>query len=360
MSAREKVQGFTLVELLVVIAIIGVLVGLLLPAVQQAREAARRMQCSNNLKQIGLAIHNYESTYQVLPQLRDRNDTTPDNNWNTQNTSWRARLLPFLEQNALHENVDYDRHHWWAGGQRNDPTNTNWNIVTGTVIEGFRCPSDPGNGAVVWTAPDGTRQEGRNSNRDFATTNYVASCGPDSIMRDRTSLGFFIIQRTRNARDRGTFHKFRDITDGLSNTVAVSECVIGFPHLRTNSTLPTGQGYLTQTPIPGDLQAGANDNGCPMSGTRTGSSTRQRGNSWFRGMLPASLAFTTLMVPNSRLWDCGNNTNRLMFTTRSLHNGGVNAMMGDGSVTFVSESVDFLTWRAVGGIADGVALSLDN
>ena len=179
-------------------------------------------------------------------------------------------------------------------------------------------------------------------------------------MRDRTSLGFFVVQRTRNDRDHGTFNKFRDITDGLSNTVAVSECVIGFPHQAVNSTLPTGGGYLTQTPVPGDLQAAANDNGCPVSGTRTTSSTRQRGNSWFRGYFPASLAFTTLMVPNSRLWDCGNNSNRLMFGTRSLHNGGVNAMMGDGSVTFVSESVDFLTWRAVGGISDGVSLSLEN
>ncbi len=358
MSVRKKDQGFTLVELLVVIAIIGVLVGLLLPAVQQAREAARRMQCSNNLKQIGLAIHNYESTYKVVPQLRDRdNRLTSVSLWNTQTISWRSRLLPFLEQSALHEQVDYDMPHYWADNRRPNP---NWNVVQPTVIEGFRCPSDPGNGAVVWTAPDGTRQEGRPSNRDFASTNYVASSGPDSILRNRTSLGFFIMQQTFNDRDHGTFHKFRDITDGLSNTVAVSECVIGFPHQAVNSGLTTAQGYLAQTPVPGDLQAGANDNGCPTSGTRTTSSTRQRGNSWFRGYFPASLAFTTLMVPNSRLWDCGNNSNRLMFTTRSLHTGGVNAMMGDGSVTFVSESVDFLTWRAVGGISDGVALSLND
>ena len=349
-------QGFTLVELLVVIAVIGVLAALLLPAVQQAREAARRMQCANHLKQIGLAIHHYESVHRAIPPLRNRDDVqTVVDNWNTQTVSWRARLLPFLGESALYDQVDYEIPFWWSPDLR---PNVNWDVVSPTQLAVFRCPTDPGQGGVRWQAPDGTRVHGRPGHAKYAPTNYFASAGPDSVLRDRVSLGFFVVQRRRTLQDRGAIARFADVTDGLSNTVAVAEGVIGFPYLLVNPALPTTFGYRQQTPVPGHIAAGENFNGCPAGGTPESTSTRARGNSWFRGFFPASLSFNTLMVPNSRLWDCGNNTHRVMWAARSLHHGGVNALMGDGSVTFVTDSIDFLTWRAVGGIADGEQVAL--
>ncbi len=361
MSGR-KVSGMTQVECLVVVAIMIVLIGLLLPAVQQAREAARRMECSNNLNQIGLAIHNYSSAFKAIPPLRNRNDLIPTvRSEYTQTVSWRARLLPFLGRSTLHEQVDYDTPYWWHRSRR---PNSNWDTVTRTVIPEFRCPTDPGTGAVTWVADDPNQSQGEPpvrgapGNINYAATNYFASVGPDSILRDRNSLGFFITLRTRSETDPGTLLHFNDVSDGLSQTVAVSEAVIGFPHAKRNAAMPTVGGYLNQTPKAGDLAAAASDNGC--WGPRTTESVRARGNSWFRGFFPASLAFNTLMVPNSTLWDCGKDTNRVMFAARSLHNRGVNVLMGDASVTFVTDSIDFLTWRAMGGIDDGVPRSLNN
>ena len=129
--SRRLPRGFTLVELLVVIAIIGILVGLLLPAVQAAREAARRMQCSNNLKQIGLAVHLYNDVYNKIPPVRvAAYNTGPA-------ISWNARILPFIEQKALYDSVDWSRY--------NSPSNNA--SVTNKVVVTFLCPSDSGEGA---------------------------------------------------------------------------------------------------------------------------------------------------------------------------------------------------------------------
>jgi len=353
---KMKRSGFTLVELLVVIAIIGILVGLLLPAVQAAREAARRMQCSNNLKQIGLSIHNYESATKSIPPLRNRDDL-PDlvDDWNTQTISWRARLLPFMEQTAVYEQIDFSLPAFWSGTFR---PNSTYDIAAPTVIPTFRCPTDPGNGTAVWQAPDGTQVSGVPSSRDYGATNYHACVGPDSRLRDREGLGFFIVQRRRSLRDTGTIHKFRDVLDGLSNTMCVAEGIIGFRLHSVNSTLTGNFGYLEQTPVVGNLEAVAQDNGCPVTVSTYNNATRNRGNSWLRGYEPANIAYSSLMAPNSKLWDCGANSDRLMHASRSLHTGGVQVLMADGSVQFITDSIDFLTWRAAGGIADKVNLSL--
>jgi len=353
---KTKKTGFTLVELLVVIAIIGILVGLLLPAVQAAREAARRMQCSNNLKQIGLAIHNYESSTKSIPPLRNRDDL-PDivADWNTQTFSWRARLLPYIEQTAVYEQIDFSLPQWWSGTFR---PNSTFDIAAPTVIPTFRCPTDPGNGTSTWQAPDGTRVSGVPSNRAYAAHNYVACIGPDSRLRDRESLGFFVVQRRRSLRDTGTINKFRDVLDGLSNTMCVAEVIIGHRLHSTNSTYTGNFNNLRNDVITGNVRGVTEDNGCPMTVSTYGSSTRNRGNSWLRGYEPANLAYTTLMAPNSNLWDCGANSGHMMHAARSLHTGGIQVLMGDGSVQFVTDSIDFLTWRAVGGVADQVNLSL--
>ena len=178
---RSKKFGFTLVELLVVIAIIGVLVALLLPAVQAAREAARRSSCGNNLKQIGLALHNYHDTYLVLPSGHIRVGGTDLH-------AWSALLLPFIEENNIYENVAVD-----FGTQL---TAANANTV-GAVIDGYRCPSS--------TLPDF-------NNDDEATSNYNGNHGRQSNTGDQRGIFW-----------RNSEVNFRDITDGTSNTILVGE-----------------------------------------------------------------------------------------------------------------------------------------
>lgn len=201
---HSKRVGFTLVELLVVIAIIGVLIALLLPAVQAAREAARRTQCTNQLKQIGLGLHNYHDTFQTLPPGMVNN----------RRTAWAALMLPYVEQNALHESLGISQ-----GAQMQ--TDGNNQVEQQIVVEVYRCPSD--------TAPDINT-----SRANKASANYVGNFGavetepnPDASNRMQVKVnsgdgkidgvippGIFGI----NSRT-----KFRDITDGMSNTIGVGE-----------------------------------------------------------------------------------------------------------------------------------------
>ena len=165
---KNSRSGFTLVELLVVIAIIGVLVGLLLPAVQAVREAARRMQCQNNLRQIGIALHNYHSAYQTLPPAY-----TTDANGNRLH-SWRTLILPFIEQRALHQQIDLSKP--W-----DDPVNL---PISQTVVPTYACPSTTG---------------------DPTTTTYLAVVDPSGIMSGSQAT------------------PFRKVLDGLSNTIMIVE-----------------------------------------------------------------------------------------------------------------------------------------
>ncbi|WP_164104107.1 DUF1559 domain-containing protein [Candidatus Laterigemmans baculatus] len=353
-ASRSTRRGFTLVELLVVIAIIGVLVGLLLPAVQAAREAARRMSCSNNLKQLGLSLHNYHDVYQALPPLRVRDSVlataTGTSTWNTNNINWAARVLPFMEQQPLHDNLDYTIPYWWDDSFQ---PNGNFDVARLTVVPSFRCPSDGGMGGVAWTAPDGTRVSGSPASSGWAHINYFASVGPDSgtTVNGSNCLGMFT-EMSNSSSVRGQTTTFASVTDGLSNTVALAESVIGFPRLAVNSSLRSQSGYAI-TPVTGDLAAVANDNGCG-TGSHDTSSSRARGNTWLRGYHPSSMTFTTLMAPNSKLWDCHSNSGDAMHAARSLHPGGVQVAVGDGSVRFVGETIDIVLWRHLGGISDGM------
>ena len=135
------------------------------------------------------------------------------------------------------------------------------------------------------------------------------------------------------------------IRDGTSNTLGVSECIVGQPQLAVNSTASVNT-------------ATAADNGCPTSGGSTTSGERCRGNSWFKGYRPPELCFTTLMTPNSSLYDCGDNTGNVMHAARSYHPGVVQAAMIDGSTHGVSETIDWATWRWLGNKADGNPVQL--
>ena len=316
----KRRSGFTLVELLVVIAIIGILIALLLPAVQMAREAARRSQCSNSLKQIGLALHNYHDTYRCFPPVRVRDANCNHDTWSTSNINWLARITPQMEQSAIYQSTNFEVYPGWGA-----PNNANPNGPLRQTIGPYLCPSDSGDGGVAWTAPDGTRVSGGTPNRSYGHTNYVACIGPDYRIRVGTSsrgtgYGVFFEARYdcnmgRNTPDQKV--SIAAIRDGTSNVLAASECVIGFPYARTNSTEPS--------PSPGN-------NGCPNGPPRTsGNDVAARGNSWFRGYYPQSMVFTTLMTPNSSLWDCGENSDRAALAARSFHPGVVQVVMCDGS-----------------------------
>ena len=203
-SLRHRPRtGFTLIELLVVIAIIAILIALLLPAVQQAREAARRTQCRNNLKQIGLALHNYHDSFQTLPpgwvgMTGGNFDIYGTNGW-----GWAAHILPQIEQNNLYSSLNF----------KVNLADSSMDVQRTTAIPTFRCPSDVSEN--TWKLNDGS------VDHELATANYVGVFGTSDIDDCATSPNSL-------CRGEGAFYQnsktnFRDFSDGLSNTMIVGE-----------------------------------------------------------------------------------------------------------------------------------------
>jgi prepilin-type N-terminal cleavage/methylation domain-containing protein len=195
----SRQRAFTLVELLVVIAIIGVLVALLLPAVQAAREAARRTQCSNNLKQIGIGLHNYHDTYLVFPM-----------GWSNRGQGWNACLLPFVEQQPLWNTLQ------WAESNNWDSDNTPNERACETSLKVYRCPS-----AAI---PEHVNNQGI-PKRVPACYRGVASSTADSDDPSTSAVGRYLEQTDLEGIFFGDSNiKFKDVTDGTSNTVMAGEC----------------------------------------------------------------------------------------------------------------------------------------
>lgn len=310
--------GFTLIELLVVIAIIAILIALLLPAVQQAREAARRSQCKNNLKQIGLALHNYHDSFSVFPYATahaSSNGGTPTGT-NVLNHSGWVMLLPYIDQMALYNQFNFS----WAFGIRNvsggdviggtDPNiNTNLNLSR-TKLTVLLCPSD--DGSPVYPSAD---------------TTY--GCGVANSAR--TSYGFSVAHANggvlwsglaSNARHLfglNSASRFRDIRDGSSNTVAVAETTLEVDDGRTASwacSSHVGQGV--------NLAAA-------------------RGiNNW--------RCCTWRNPPNAQFQPGRNGS---WGEPGSQHVGGIHVLMGDGAVRFISENIDATTRVNLARISDG-------
>jgi len=293
--------GFTLVELLVVIAIIGILVALLLPAIQAAREAARRSECSNKLKQLGLAMHNYHDTHNVFPYGYLENSGTYPNSLHRR-TTWFQEIWPFVEQGPLYDQYMEDTQTWVMDVPAR---------MKGAQLDAFQCPSDPSQPAV------GGSGDFRGNSFGFQGS-YVV-CTGDGIMYygDVDLRGMFF---------HGASKRFGDILDGTSNTLMASEAIA-----RGSQNTTDGWGG-----------AGGYWGGAPHGG----------------------YGFTTLEPPNSplpdRVYSCkdtnfprapcmsttGTNDHRNF--ARSYHPGGVNATLMDASVRFITDSVDLSTYRALG------------
>jgi prepilin-type N-terminal cleavage/methylation domain-containing protein len=315
-------HGFTLVELLVVIAIIGVLVALLLPAVQAAREAARRSSCQNNLKQIGLALHNYEGSYNILP-LGTMN--IPAGGTGTANNSGPHPLfLPFIEQGTVHSLFDFK-------------VDLNGAAVNQAAREQklklFNCPSHPGVPAFILT--------GTQCPNGCGTTTYVQSLGNNANYASNNGP----FGRRYGAR-------FAEFTDGLSNTGLFAEIRLG-PSTGTGNTtgvIAAGSPYdysvgtIFDWPdtLAGDTVI------APECDNRASTAYLYRGKQYYRGIVVATYYSHTL-TPNSRLRDCiRSGVDRGHLASRSYHPGGIQFVLGDGSARFVSNSVDEAVWRAVG------------
>lgn len=359
----RRPSGFTLVELLVVIAIIGVMVGLLLPAVQAAREAARRMSCSNNFKQIGLALHNYHAAYNQLPTLGGGtngptgNSVTAGNSHNLTTQGIMVGAMPFMEQQALWEQI--------SNPLRDPVTGNTWQSMGGntgmviaqhavsryepwlTEVPGLRCPSDPGTGLPA-----------------VGRSNYAA-CTGDSVYLN--CWGFARDDGTINnpanyielaaASCRGVFTprrktNFRDVLDGLANTFCMGEIPtdLGDSDIRTEpkeqSTVgaPSASGNGIKTAGGALACRGFINPQRPQfwgSGVSKGSSSQRRGFSW-ASFRPLYMQVNTILPPNREMCmdSTGDHNNAAIAPPGSRHQGGCHMLMTDGAVKFITDSIE--------------------
>ncbi|QDT04013.1 hypothetical protein K227x_23990 [Rubripirellula lacrimiformis] len=357
--------GFTLVELLVVIAIIGVLVGLLLPAVQAAREAARRMSCGNNFKQIGLAMHNYHSAFNKSPMTMmgtTRSVTDASNNSNRWYLSYAVGILPFMEQQGMWEAISNPSTETVSGGNPAGINNTwppmgpcPWRFdykPWATELPGLRCPSDPafgppGGGRINYaacfgdasnTVNNGGRNEGGYvSNQNNPTHANFNGRGPTNYN--------WLVERSR-AANRGFFWArqqlaFRDVLDGLSNTIAMGEIVSDsggrdLKEVVVRTTLSFGGGSEA---APADCIDPAYIDPLRPSFANPTVTVQARANRWADGRMNYS-GFQTILPPNGITCSRSNDNSEGFFSAGSRHQGGCHVLMGDGAVRFITESID--------------------
>jgi prepilin-type N-terminal cleavage/methylation domain-containing protein/prepilin-type processing-associated H-X9-DG protein len=351
----RKRHAFTLIELLVVIAIIAVLIALLLPAVQMAREAARRSQCRNNLKQIGLALHNYLATFSVFPIGRYHPESQPG--------SWTGRLAPivglgpYLEENALFNASNF---------MVADDLNQNVTALR-SQLEVLLCPSDaqlPG-GWINALAPGAG---------DWGDINYRFNMGGTSSCQTRvnaTGNNIGPINTTCATEMNGAFSDHaalasRDFIDGLANTAMCAErckgdldgLVVNTGNWNIKTDLLLIAGASTATSVQTTVAHLTACQAITPPLVNAGVSTMGR-DLWPEASYNHTF-YNHVTTPNSRIPDCGicntqnsvractNNISRAIVTTRSYHPGGVNVLMGDGTVRNVTDAVDEIVWRAIG------------
>jgi prepilin-type N-terminal cleavage/methylation domain-containing protein/prepilin-type processing-associated H-X9-DG protein len=358
-----KRHAFTLVELLVVIAIIGVLIALLLPAIQAAREAARRSQCLNNLKQLGIAVHNYNDVHQSLPSGRSGMNALTANSSNNHDCCWGPWIfmMPFMEQSSLFElynscitktytgggtttdarSPGYMFPPWHYSHTTYNACNPDYRNILGGQIETMKCPSDGNVNFFYQTSANlatdlSDTSLSKNAMRSYVYNrgDWIRTGGNNNYAKTGASLGMI-----RGPFGNGIWFKLSIVTDGTSNTLAFSESAIT---PRNNATTIRGGAVLIV--VDDDLM---NPSLCSQS----------KDGKYYKNPLPSGVTtanaevgfmfdgrnhagFTTVLPPNSPSCFRSNACNWGISTPTSYHSGGVNAVFLDGSATFISETID--------------------
>jgi prepilin-type N-terminal cleavage/methylation domain-containing protein/prepilin-type processing-associated H-X9-DG protein len=372
----ETRRGFTLIELLVVIAIIAVLIALLLPAVQSAREAARRAQCANNLKQIGLGMHNYHTTSGTFPLGGAPTSAYLGSSYTPTWGTWSAQalMLSYLEQAPLYNAANFS---WVVGWSNGFPINS---TVSESLLSVFVCPSDgmsPIKASGVWgSAASQSCWQWTGTNN-----NYFASLGTTS------SYGGLGSQTTGPFTQGGMVYGVQSITDGTSNTIAFGESLIGDGTVQTvkwrdgptfSALGATGSGWgvadVSSTPGSALYNNVIKDlNGCAaglLAGNNPGATgtQNQKGFRWSQCDGGFGI-FNTIVPPNSPQWPFSwckygqgnsNASDGQYQNSTSNHPGGCNFLLCDGSVRFLKSSIALTTYWALGTKANGEVLSSDS
>ena len=377
--SNDRMRGFTLVELLVVIAIIGVLVGLLLPAVQAAREAARRMSCSNNFKQIGLGLHNYHSAYKQLPQ---HGTGTFDigsgvNSSNHNSLSFLVGVTPFVEQQAIWEQISNGVDA--TGTQRNPMGPEPWRAdfdPWATDIPTFRCPSDPGQGLPAlgrtnyaacfgdntWMAHSGGRNRGGNLDWGNDGGETLPNWERDNAENhndtnpDASNISAFVRGTNRGVFWHRHTTRFRDILDGLANSIACGEINTSLGQREVSADVRAFSNW--EFLVDGDGPAFCDmhrDPARPQFYTSAGD-TDPRGYRWADSRAQYS-GFFTAAPPNGNNCAQGGDSSGILVSAASRHQGGAHILMADGAVKFVTDSIEAGDQTAGFTTAGGAAIA---
>ncbi|NQV26619.1 MAG: DUF1559 domain-containing protein [Rhodopirellula sp.] len=328
----RRALGFTLIELLVVIAIIAILVALLLPAVQQAREAARRSQCKANLKNVGVAMHNYHDTASVLPIFKpwggpNGNDCPKGStSWeNVGGYSWRVMILPYVDEAAAYSTIDFENDHVQASCSKNSPIS--WDQINRKIMPVYVCPSDETDPRAGGGANGGTG------------TNYAAVISATNNANNATTSAE---QAVFNQHNNGsTTVKLDAIKDGTSNTIAVAEVYrsrigvrIGGGPVQINAPFRCNRWFATGT--------------CGVTGGRTPNWQIEDGT-------------TGILEYDQFSWQDDNDepANNGYRPASSAHVGGVHVLMADGAVKFAGNTVDLTVWNAAHTRSGSESVSTD-
>lgn len=357
----SALHGFTLVELLVVIAIIGILIGLLLPAVQSAREAARRMQCSNNLKQYGLATHNYLSAFsEHFPPMA---------NGETHSTtafSVQARLFLYMESDKIANLIDYSQPVYESAGRGDNVVLPHLSDALACKAPFLSCPSDPQGGTLVQSNFKIYTDDAKSSSIPLKSypSSYCVCTGSDLARIGTTNVGGAATLKSNGLFYYGCNNTIASCVDGTSNTLLMAESTIGIGADQTISgTLEDIQrGNLLRKVImqsvpktlfslstPSEVEAVQKEVASPKW-------QLDRCGNWLSGV-PAYTTFGAFLPPNFTGASC-NWMNYGFYGSRSYHASGVNTLLADGSVRYVSDTVDIDVWRGLATIAGGENTSL--